>query len=82
MHLVPARKRKIDAAVLQVSNLTLGPMIRQPGRENQLYVHGREDPLQFEGELGPLVRNCRRTLLTQLMDRFKGWTLLHMESSP
>ena len=32
--------------------------------------------------LRPLGRNCRRTLLTQLMDRFKGRTLLHMESSP
>ena len=30
----------------------------------------------------PLGRNCRRTLLTQLTDRFFGWTLRNMESSP
>jgi len=30
----------------------------------------------------PLGRNCRGTLLTQLTDRFFGWTLRNMESSP
>ena len=30
----------------------------------------------------PLGRNCRRTLLTQLTDRFYWWTLFPMESSP
>ena len=42
----------LDGTYLSRNFATLGPMIRQPGRENQLYVHGREDPLQIEGREG------------------------------
>ena len=37
---------------------------------------------QRQQDYEPLGRNCRRTLLTQLTDRFFGWTLRNMESSP
>ena len=34
------------------------------------YAHNLPYGHTFQGEIGPLARNCRRTLLTQLTDRF------------